>query len=177
MAALITAAEVKTLALLNPSLDVNLIKDSMITNAQKTHLIYFITENLYNAMVITPASYANLLSGVTYTNTQGYAAVFEGCKKFIAFATMFDILPIIYMQVGSVGLVKNSVQYATSVNQTEMEALRGWYHTQMQNEGELIEQYLKDQVALYPLYTGSVEDYMIDDTISSKKRLLNGMIF
>lgn len=153
--ALITPTEVRALAIQNAGFDINLIKDNQIEQAQIDHLKPILSDNLYYALVATPASYAALLSGETFTNTEGFTVVYRGLKNFIAYATVYSCMKFWFAQGGASGLVRANSDSSTNTTETEFDKQRNMYFKQFNSMIAEIEDYLQEKYTSSTLYAGS----------------------
>jgi hypothetical protein len=150
---LITAAELKTALIANPNFDENIIKNIYIEEAQKMHLQPILGAELFNLVVITPSSYTALVSGETYNNG-AYTVLYEGVKNFLFYATIYEAIPFIYMQLGKAGVFKGMVENSDRITPDELQFLRNIYLNKAGIESNFIMNYLNDNILTYPEYIG-----------------------
>ena len=177
--ALVTGSDIKAIAVKNAQFDEGLITTYAIEQAEETHILPFLGADLFADLLINPtATYnAQLLAGCDYTNTSGYQRKFRGLKRAIAYFTMFDILPEIYSQIGSAGLFKNSVQFATSVTLEECNNLRGLMYSKAQKSMEKVMEYLINNSVNFPLFNSITSgDDVFNNNFNPRKKLLGGML-
>jgi hypothetical protein len=154
---LITQAELKTALIASPNFDENIIKNIHIEEAQKMHLQPILGAELFNLVVITPASYTALVSGETYSNGT-YNIEYEGLKKFLYYATIYEAIPFIYMQLGKAGVFKGMVENSERITPDELQFLRNIYLNKAGIESNFIMNYLNDNLLTYTEYIGHTKD-------------------
>lgn len=150
--ALVTQSEIKAL-MVNPAFDETLIKTNHIDEAQIKHLKPLLSDNLYHAVVASPASYSALISGETYTNSEGYTRVYRGLKNFICYASLYNVMKFFLAQIAKQGIVRTNTETSSNTTASEFTQLREFYFSEMNLMKKEIKEYLEDKYEGNILYS------------------------
>lgn len=149
---IITPTECKTFAAANSELDISTIKDWMIRKAQDEHLRSLLGDDMYYDVLLNPANYIDLISGCDYTYS-GYSRNYKGLKYFVSFMTLYLAAPYIFTSLGKSGFHTKNVETATNAPKVDVDALKNEYFMLGQSEGNLIRQYIFENINSYQLFS------------------------
>jgi len=150
---LITASEIRTMLIPNPNFDTTVLLDNNIESAQKNWLRPLLGDELFNDLIINYASYTNLISGCTYTGTGNYSIVFDGLKKYLAYVTIVEAMPTMFLQLARAGVFKGIVENSERATMDEFSFFKSYYLTKSQEESNFITKYLQENTATYTTFT------------------------
>jgi hypothetical protein len=165
MAAIITQAEVVSLALNNANINTALIKDSILEASELQHIKPLLRDVFYYDILQNAANYTELLSGGTYVDRQGYTRTFRGLKKACAMYAKYELIPELYFQMTNLGLQVARSEFSSTGSDSQRAAYRLTVKSQADTLMNEVIEYLSEKRATYTLYR-----------ISDKRRVFGGII-
>ena len=118
-------------------IDTKRISDAMITMVQEQHIRDLLGDDFYEAILDAPSSYATVVNYL---------------KNVISYFVKFYILPDVFLEIADTGIVQIVGQNRQVVDRNMLEFLRQETLTMARRHTKILEKYLYDNQASYPLY-------------------------
>ena len=150
--ALITAAQAITYSMNNANFSADLINDNLIEVTELNHVKAALGSDFYYDVINDTATYATLLNGGTYTDSEGYTKSFQGLKKALGFFVKYEALPELMLQITNLGLQVNNSEFSNSASSAQRAEIR---ETALRQANALMDEcleYLDEKVSTYTRY-------------------------